>query len=112
MSEQMIRLVKVFRSSRGKIVSALIAAGQSDPELIEAFRQRFLFPRRREAYQTLQRAVDRGELPNDVDFDLLLDALYGPMYMRFLIRHDSLTREFAVNLCELVVRPIVTGGRR
>ncbi len=106
MSEQMVRLVKVFRSSRGKLVSALIAAGQSDMELLEAFRQRFLFPRRREAYQTLQRAVDRGELSKDVDFDLLLDALYGPIYMRFLIRHDSLTREFALDLCDLVLKPL------
>jgi AcrR family transcriptional regulator len=106
-SEQMIRLVKVFRSSRGKLVSALIAAGQSDPELIDAFRNRFLFPRRREAYQTVQRAVDRGELSKDVDFDLLLDTLYGPIYMRFLIRHDSLTREFAIDLCKLVLGPLI-----
>ncbi len=108
MSSQMSRLIKVFRSQRGKLVSALIAGGQSDPDLIKAFRERFLLPRRHEAYQTLRRAVDRGELPGKLDFDLLLDALYGPIYMRFLIGHDSLTSDFAEELCDLVLKPLLT----
>jgi hypothetical protein len=35
--------------------------------------------------------------------DLLLDSLYGPIYMRFLIRHDELTPEFVDRLCQLVL---------
>ena len=53
MSLQMRRLIRIFRSPRGKVVAALLAGGQSDPELIEAFRERFLWPRRRQAYKTL-----------------------------------------------------------
>ncbi len=48
---------------RGRIVAALLGAGQSDPELLEAFRERFLRPRRQEAYKTLRRGIERGELP-------------------------------------------------
>src|SRR5450631_2221137 len=77
MSLQMRRLIRIFRSRRGKVVAALLAGGQSDPELIEAFRERFLWPRRKQAYQTLQRGIDRGELPADSDLDLVLDSLYG-----------------------------------
>src|ERR1700694_5352908 len=40
MSLQMRRLIRIFRSRRGKVVAALLAGGQSDPELIEAFRDR------------------------------------------------------------------------
>ncbi len=108
MSQQMRQLIKVFRSRRGRIVSAILAAGQSDKDLIEAFRERFLWPRRREAYATLRRAIERGELRKDLDPDLLLDSLYGPIYMRFLIQHDRLTPEFVDRLCALVlagVRP-------
>jgi AcrR family transcriptional regulator len=108
MSQQMRQLIKVFRSRRGRIVSAILAAGQSDKDLIEAFRERFLWPRRREAYATLRRGIERGELRKDLDPDLLLDSLYGPIYMRFLIQHDRLTPEFVDRLCELVldgVRP-------
>jgi AcrR family transcriptional regulator len=103
MSLQMRRLIRVFRSQRGKVVAALLAGGQSDPELIEAFRDRFLWPRRKQAYQTLQRGIDRGELPADSDFDLILDSLYGPIYMRFLIRHAKLEESFADEVCGLVM---------
>lgn len=107
MSQQMRQLVKVFRSGRGRIVSAILGGGQSDEDLIAAFRERFLWPRREEAYATLQRAIRRGELRRNVDKDLLLDSLYGPIYMRFLIRHDRLSADFIDHLCELIL-----GGSR
>jgi hypothetical protein len=99
----MCRLIRVFRSDRGKVVAALLAGGQSDPELLEAFRERFLWPRRRQAYKTLQRGIDRGELPVGTNLDLVLDSLYGPIYMRFLIRHQKLDEAFAESLCDLVL---------
>ena len=107
MSRQMRQLIKVFRSPRGRIVAAILAAGQSDKDLIAAFRERFLWPRRREAYETLRRGIRRGELRKDIDPDLVLDSLYGPIYMRFLIRHDRLTPDFVDRLCALVL-----GGAR
>jgi len=103
MSLQMRGLIRIFRSDRGKVVAALLAGGQSDPELLEAYRDRFLWPRRRQAYQTLQRGVDRGELPGGCDFDLILDSLYGPILMRFLIRHVKLEESFADEICGLVL---------
>jgi AcrR family transcriptional regulator len=103
MSQQMRQLVKIFRSRRGRIVSAILAAGQSDRDLIAAFRERFMKPRRQEAYATLRRGIARGELRKDVDLDLLLDSLYGPIYMRFLIRHDKMTPDFIDRLCQLVL---------
>jgi AcrR family transcriptional regulator len=107
MSQQMRQLIKIFCSRRGRIVSAILGGGQSDRDLITAFRERFLWPRRREAYATLRRGIARGELRKGVDLNLLLDSLYGPIYMRFLIRHDKLTPDFVDSLCELVL-----GGAR
>jgi AcrR family transcriptional regulator len=103
MNQQMRQLIKVFRSRRGRIVSAMLGAGQSDHNLIAAFRERFMKPRRQEAYATLRRGIARGQLKKNVDMDLLLDSLYGPIYMRFLLRHDKLTSEFVDGLCELTL---------
>lgn len=107
MNQQMRQVIKIFCSPRGRILSAILAAGQSDRGLIQAFRERFMRPRRQEAYATLRRGIRRGELRRDVDLDLLLDSLYGPIYMRFFIRHDSLTPRFVDGLCDLVL-----GGAR
>ena len=103
MSRQMRQVIKIFRSPRGRILSAILAAGQSDSALLTAFRERFMRPRRQEAYATLRRGIQRGELRKGLDLDLLLDRLYGPIYMRFLIRHDRLTAGFVDALCDSVL---------
>ena len=108
---QMRELVKIFCGRRGRIVSAMLAAGQADKDLIAAFRDRFLWPRRREAYATLRRGIRRGELRRDVDLNLLLDSLYGPIYMRFLIRHDRLTADFVDRLSALVLGAVRPRGK-
>ena len=106
LSMQMKQLVRVFRSTRGRIVAAILGGGLFDSELIDAFRERFMLPRRREAYDTLRRAIERGELPADVDRDLMLDSLYGPIYMRFLLRHDELSEEFVEKLVNQIMQGV------
>jgi AcrR family transcriptional regulator len=106
---QMKQLVRIFRGKEGRIVAALIGGGQSDPELIDAFRTRFLRPRRQEAYETLRRGMQRGELPANLNMDLLLDTLYGAIYFRFLIRHASLSEAFINDLCRIVVDAVIIG---
>ena len=110
MSLQMNQFLAILRSRRGRIVSAVIAGGQSDRGLIEAFRQRFLRPRRQEAYQTLRRGIERGELPRNLDLDLVLDVLYGAIYMRFLIRHDQLSEDYIADVCRLVLNGASQNG--
>src|SRR5271165_2553127 len=103
MSLQMNQFLGILRTRRGRIVAALLGAGQSDPELLEAFRERFLRPRRQEAYKTLRRGIERGELPGNLDLDLVLDTLYGAIYMRFLIRHDKLSESYVNEVCRMVL---------
>jgi AcrR family transcriptional regulator len=103
MSGQMKHLVRILRGRRGRIVAALIGGGQSDPELIQAFRERFMMPRRQEAYETLRRGIARRELAHDLDLDLMLDTLYGALYMRFLIRQSGLTEEYVDEVVSLVM---------
>lgn len=49
------------------------------------------------------RAVDRGELPADVDPNVLLEALVGPLYFRLLITREPLNESFL----ELVVDQLI-----
>jgi AcrR family transcriptional regulator len=107
MSVQMNQFLEVLRSRSGRIVAGVIAAGQSEPELMEEFRARFLRPRRQEAYLTLQRGIDRGELPAELDLDLVLDLLYGAIYMRFLIRHVELNEEYINEVCRIVLAGVL-----
>jgi AcrR family transcriptional regulator len=111
MSLQMSQFLGLLSSPRGRIVAEMLGAGQSDPDLLEAFRDRFLRPRRQEAYKTLRRGIDRGELPRDLDMDLVLDTLYGAIYMRFLIRHDVLSESYVREVCRRVLGDGATNGQ-
>ena len=103
LSRQMKSAIRVLKGRRGRILAALIGGGQSDPELLEAFRERVLVPRRREAYEMLRRGINRGELPADLDLDLLLDTLYGALYFRFLVKHDKLSDDYVDQVCNLAI---------
>ena len=104
---QMQRLASIFRGPRGRILRSLIGGGQSDPELIAAFSNRWLIPRRAEAFGILQRAIDRQQLPDDLDRNMLLDTLYGPLYFRLLVGHGPVSVAFVDDVCDAVMSGVV-----
>ena len=91
----MRRLVEAFGGKMGRTVAALIAEGQTNPELAEALRSRWLSVRRAEAREILELGVERGELREDLDPEVTVDVLYGPIYYRMLVGHAPLDDDFA-----------------
>jgi len=99
---QMRRWAVIFRSPLGQIVAAVIGAGQSEPEILEAFRSHWVEPRRVEARRLLGQAITIGEIRADLDPDTVLDLLYGPLYIRLLLKHAPLNEEFVDTVFEIV----------
>ena len=102
--EQMLKLVKLMKSSRGEVLASVIGCGQADEELIAAFRENWLIPRRKDAKQIFQRGVERGELKEGIDAEVAIDALYSPLFYRLLLKHQPLTNEFVDELVDVVIR--------
>jgi AcrR family transcriptional regulator len=98
----MRRLAEAFSGKIGSTVAALIAEGQSDPELAEALRSRWLSVRRAEAREILKLGIERGELREDLDPEVAVDVLYGPIYYRMLVGHAPLDNDFADALADHV----------
>lgn len=91
---QMRRWAPIFRGPLGQIVATVIGAGQSDPEILKAFRAHWTEPRRVEARKILRRAQQDGQIRADLDPDFILDLFYGPLYLRLMIKHAPLDEEF------------------
>jgi AcrR family transcriptional regulator len=104
---QMRRWTVIFRSPLGQIVATVIGAGQSEPEILEAFRSHWVEPRRVEARILLREAMKRREIRADLDPDTVLDLLYGPLYIRLLLKHAPLDEEF-VDIVFEAVSPILS----
>jgi len=88
---QMLALAKAFRGPYGSMIKALLGEAQFDAELADAFRTRWIAPRREAAKAVLQSAKGNRELRPDVDLDQALDALYGGLYYRLMIGSGPLS---------------------
>lgn len=90
--------VKFFKSKYGMLIRSLLAEAQSSEELAEAFRERWIRPRRLGVVDILKKAVAQGQIRPDIDFELATDLLYGPLYYRLLIGTGPITTKFVDSL--------------
>jgi AcrR family transcriptional regulator len=91
------------RTPAGAVILALAADAMSDPDLTERLRSQLVRPRRSPVVQVLLRAAARGELPPDVDTDLLLDVYAGAVFYRALISGEPVSDRLAEQLVGLLV---------
>ncbi|PZD73307.1 putative HTH-type transcriptional regulator [Acaryochloris thomasi RCC1774] len=98
LAQQMAAVVKVFSGEAGRIVAEIIAEGQSDSVALESFCDRFLQPRRQAAQAVIEQGIQLGEFDPDLDLEVALDILYGPIYYRLLVKHQPLDSTFAAKL--------------
>ncbi|MFJ4191104.1 TetR/AcrR family transcriptional regulator [Kitasatospora sp. NPDC089509] len=87
-------------SDAGAVLRALIGQAQHDPELAHTLRTDHLAQQWEWERAILRRAVDRGELPADLDLDLALDQLTGPVYFRVLVTGRPVEQRFTDTLLE------------
>ena len=113
--EQMKRWTQIFDSPLGRVIAAVIGAGQSDPAMLEAFQHQYVEPRRREARKLLREAMRTGEIRSNLDPDTILDILYGPLYIRLLLQHAKLSSDLPDLVFDIVMpglRPVASPNSR
>ena len=106
--QQMKRWVVIFQSPLGQIVATVVGAGQSDPEILKAFRAHWVEPRRKEVRGLLQQAMKNGELRSDLAPDTMLDLFYGPLYLRLVLKHAPLDEDFVNTVFALVSSTVLS----
>ena len=107
-TEQLKSVIAFYTSPLGRLFGQFLAEGQSDPDFLKLFRERFLYARRDTARVMWRRGVDRGEIRQEIDGELMLDLIYGPMIFRLLAGHGSLGEHES----EAVVAAVFNGVRR
>ncbi|ESA34904.1 family transcriptional regulator [Leptolyngbya sp. Heron Island J] len=104
---QMQQVVKIMGGDVGRIVTQIIAEGQCDSKALESFCDRFLNPRRAAARQVILQGIKSGEFAPDLDPELAMDILYGPIYYRLLVKHLPLDETFAAALSQQAIASIL-----
>ncbi|MEO3826270.1 TetR/AcrR family transcriptional regulator [Actinomadura sp. B10D3] len=101
--DRLLRMAAAFRGPAGTAVSALIAEGQSDPDIARAFRDGYVNKRREQGIAIVRDAIAAGDI-RPADPDVVLDLLYAPLYFRLLVGHLPLTDEAVREHVGLVMR--------
>ncbi len=98
------RLIKSLDSKLyGRVIRGLISDLAVDDELARGFRERVLARRIAQVTALLRRGIDRGELRPDLDTEIAIDLLLGPIYYRLLMSGEPLTSAFIDRLVRAVM---------
>jgi AcrR family transcriptional regulator len=95
----------------GRVVAALIAEAQTDPEFATEYHRRFVEPRRNPARALFKRAIERGEIPPETKVEVALDLLYGSLYHRLLHGHAPLNDRFVQDVVETTLAGLTVAPR-
>jgi AcrR family transcriptional regulator len=99
---QLQSLTAFYKSPTGRLFNQFIAEGQSDPGFLTLFRESFLYARRSAARVMWRRGVDRKEIREDIDGEIVLDLIYGPTIFRLLAGHGCLNDSESAAMVEAV----------
>jgi AcrR family transcriptional regulator len=91
-------------SLAGRLMPNLVGAMAQKPELARSVRESFLTGRRAALAAVLERGVERGDLRPDLDVELALDVLGGPLFYRLLITGGPLDEQLAEGVADLIIR--------
>jgi AcrR family transcriptional regulator len=97
----------VAKRPYGRVIAALVTEARTDPAFAELYRDRFVEPRRAGARAVLRRAVERGELAADTDFEVAIDFLYGPLYHRLLHGHAPIDDGFVRDIVDAALHGLL-----
>jgi AcrR family transcriptional regulator len=106
--QQLQNFVHFLEGWRGRVFKAFLAAAQSDCAFADSFRADWILPRRAEAKEIFERHQAQGRLHKDMDLDILLDSMYGPIYFRLLAGHAPLDADFARAIGDMTMRSLMT----
>lgn len=87
-----------------RLMPDLVSEMGRNPELAAAVRGGFLTARRDALRAVLARGVERGDLRSDVDDELALDVLGGPLFYRLLVTGGPIDQHLAESVVELIMR--------
>ncbi|WP_432856494.1 TetR/AcrR family transcriptional regulator [Amycolatopsis sp. CA-161197] len=101
--EQIRRVSAYYASPVGSVFAQLLANAIQDPVASEWFQTRLLASRQRGIHQLWDRAVSRGEVRSEIDPDLALDLMFGPVMWRLVSGRRLVTADEADTIVDSVL---------
>jgi AcrR family transcriptional regulator len=91
-------------SAYSEPMRALTNEIMGDPALAEVYQERLAQPMAELKKARLRSAQQAGDLPSDLDLDLAVDLIWGPLLSRWFQQSGPLTAEYADSVVEAALR--------
>lgn len=105
--EQVRRVNAFYASELGVVFGELLAACVGDADGARYFREFFLEGRRREIRVLWERALLAGVGDPEVDVEVAIDVLFGPLVFRRMTGHAELTDDKAIEIAQAAFRGLL-----
>lgn len=103
---QMIKVAALYHGQAGKILCEVVALGQSQPDVLTTLEMEYLDRRREKVSAVLDRAIAQKEIRPDIDKDVVIEALYAPIFCKMLMRLRRFNKEYINAHFDLVMQGI------
>ena len=84
--KRVVHLIALSNGLFGKVVADLIAEGQANPSILKELYESHIRPSRAYTVADIERGIASGEFVATTDPELLIDAIFSPVYLRLLLR--------------------------
>ena len=106
---QIRRLAEFYASPRGRVIAQLLAAGTGQERGAALLREKLFAKRRTAKAALIERGKADGQLRPDLDTELAIDLLFGPIVFRLFNGITPLDADGAAALARMALRAIVPG---
>lgn len=110
--DYVLQASRIFTGENGIVIARIITAIQDNPTLRREFLRRIYAPRDKEARALVEEAILEGTLQPGINIAAFLDAIYGPLLSRLLVRHEPMDEEFVNTIFDVVVAGSQALGRQ
>lgn len=104
--EALRRIADTLAGANGRLLLGMSGEMVRHPKLARAVKVRFSEPLRDSVVAMLQRAVERGELPERIDPDLAQSLVFGPLHYRLLLSDEPIGPAIVDRLVPMLLRAL------
>jgi hypothetical protein len=91
------------RTPEGRVALRLLAEQAAHPDLVDAMRASIIARRRTVFARVLRRGVERGEIRDGLDVDVVVQMLLGPVLIRLLVKHEKVPASVPATTVKLLL---------
>jgi len=96
-------LAEFLTTPAGRSMTSLSLARPDSEDPIDLARDRFWDMRLTRASILVRRGIDRGDIRSEIDPQLILEAVAGPLHLHILLRNQPADRDYVSSLIDLTL---------